>query len=133
MEGEGLLRLMARLGLAKDDQPLTNQYQPPTHERKWRTSLIGSFAANVAVVLYNCSDDYKVQVFAKENLIYLNQCQNALCTYKEFINYLGPVADSCARDDGCNPSNGATHRLNPTSSLLQLLIAISLLVTTFQI
>ena len=102
-EEDGLLRFMARMGLAKDDQRLTHDMSP-SFERKWRTSRMGSFAANVAVVLYNCSEDYKVQVFVKEDVVHLDQCQQALCTAKEFLDFLGPVADQCTRDDGCNPS-----------------------------
>ncbi|KAI9563599.1 hypothetical protein GHT06_011063 [Daphnia sinensis] len=122
-EGEGLLRFIARMGLAKDEQPLTND-MTPSAERKWRTSLMGSFAANVAVVLYRCSDDYKIQLFVKEEVVHLDQCQNALCTSTEFLDYLGSVADNCGRDDGCNPSAAVI-----TYALSQL-IAISLLVIT---
>lgn len=103
-EGEGLLRLIARMGLAKDEQSLTHETSPSA-ERKWRTSLIGSFAANIAVVVYNCSDDFKIQVFVKEEVVHLDQCQNALCTGKEFLEFLGPVADQCDNDDGCNPNS----------------------------
>lgn len=122
-EGEGLLRFIARMGLAKDEQPLTND-MTPSAERKWRTSLMGSFAANVAVVLYRCSDDYKIQLFVKEDVVHLDQCQNALCTFTEFLDYLGSVADNCGRDDGCNPNAAVI-----TFALSQLIV-ISLLVIT---
>lgn len=113
MRGEGILRLLARMGLSKDDQPPTHQWDPPPPERKWRTSLIGSYAANVAVVLHKCSaapgsdDEFKVQLFVKEEPVYLNQCQNSLCSLDELLAALGPVADQCSRDDGCNPPNAA--------------------------
>lgn len=119
-EGEGLLRLMARMGLAKDEQSLTHDMLPSA-ERKWRTSLMGSFAANIAVVLYNCSDDFKVQLFVKEDVVHLDQCQQALCTAKEFLSFLGPVADQCVRDDGCNPNAAAAPY---TSSLAILFLVI---------
>jgi len=61
-EGEEVVRLSTLLGLAKDERPLTHNMTESIH-RKWRTSLIGSFAANVAVVLYNCSGHYKVKDF----------------------------------------------------------------------
>lgn len=128
-EGQGLLRLMARMGLAKDEQPLTYDMSPSV-ERKWKTSLMGSFAANVAVVLYNCSDDFKVQLFVKEDVIHLDQCQQALCTAKEFLNYLGPVADQCLRDDGCNPSSAVVPF---TSSLAILMLVVIHLFVSFQI
>ncbi len=122
-EGQGLLRFLARMGLAKDERPLTHDVSPSA-ERKWKTSLVGSFAANVAVVLYNCSDDYKVQLFVKEDVVHLDQCQNALCTAKEFLNFLGPVADQCVRDDGCNPSAAVI----PYASAFTQIVAILLVV-----
>lgn len=112
---------MARMGLAKDEQPLTHDMSP-TAERKWRTSLMGSFAANVAVVLYNCTDDFKVQLFVKEDVVHLDQCQQALCTAKEFLNILGSVADQCVADDGCNPSAAVIPHTSSVAILCLVII-----------
>ena len=78
-------------------------------ERKWRTSFYGSFAANLAVVLYNCNGNYKVQVFAKEVAVRLDQCQDTLCTLKEFLDHFGPVARQCATKDLCDPNMAVVH------------------------
>lgn len=119
-EDEALLRFVARLGLAHDTEPLTHEYEPTkAAERKWRTSLMGSFGANVAVVLYNCSNNLKVQLFVKEDVIHLENCKNSLCTFNEFISAFGPIADGCAVDDGCNPNAGSI----PSSSLALLLLS----------
>ena len=41
-EDDAVLRFVARLGLAKDDEPLTHVYEPmKSAERRWRTSLMG--------------------------------------------------------------------------------------------
>lgn len=45
-----LLKVLAHLGLYKDEAPLT--YQDYGKQRKWRTSAIDAFATNVAFVLY---------------------------------------------------------------------------------
>jgi len=116
-ENDALLRFVARFGLAKDADPLTHEYDPSKlAERKWRTSLMGSFGANVAVVLYNCTTGLKIQVFVKEDVIQLEQCQNSLCTFNEFISAFGPIADECAVDDGCNPNTGSIP--SPSSALM---------------
>jgi len=97
-------------------------------ERRWRTSLLGSFAANVAVVLYDCSGDYKVQLFVKEDVVHLNQCQSKLCTVKEFLNFLGPIADKCQQSDGCDPNAAVVTR--PSFWLMQAIIL--LVIFTFK-
>ena len=126
------------MGLAQDEQPPTANDLPPSPERKWRTSLMGSFAANVAVVVYNCSSfnpsgkqdyDLKVQVLVKEELVYLNQCQNALCTVQEFLDLYGSVADQCARgNDGCDPNTNAAPflHLSPASLLLAIAVLVKI-------
>lgn len=119
-EDDAVLRFVARLGLAKDDEPLTHVYEPmKSAERRWRTSLMGSFGANVAFVLYNCSNDLKVQVFVKEDIIQLEQCQNSLCTFNEFISAYGSIADECAADDGCIFNSSSV----PSSSFALMLFA----------
>lgn len=124
MDADAALRFVARLGLGKDDEPLKHN-RSPTLERKWRTSLLGSFAANVAVVLYDCSGDYKVQLFVKEDVIHLSQCQSKLCTVNEFLAFMGPMADKCERSDGCDPNAAANTR--PSYWLLQAIILLVIL------
>lgn len=69
---------------------------------------MGSFAANVAVVVYECDgQDLKVQVFAKEERVHLDACRNALCTAREFLDAYGHIADECSRRDGCDPNSAA--------------------------
>lgn len=111
-EGDGLLRFIARLGLFKDEKPLTHE-DSYKGERKWRTSLMGSFAANIVVVVYDCpGEDMKVQVFAKEDRVHLDGCRNALCTATEFVNAFGAIADECVRKDGCDPNTASLPSFN---------------------
>lgn len=118
-----MLRFLARLGLAKDERPLTHEFtQTESSNRKWRTSLIGSYAANLAILLYNCTDEYKVQVFLKEDVIHLDRCQNTLCTLREFLNAMGPVADQCAKDDGCSPN--AAFSISGPSFLTTVIVVV---------
>jgi len=114
---------MALLGLAKDQQPLTHTYSEESASRQWKTSLMGSFASNVALVLYNCSSQLKVQVFVKEDVVRLEQCRSDLCTVDEFISAFGPIADHCAIDDGCNDNAGSV----PSLSLTLVFVVIGLI------
>ena len=51
---ETFLPFLARLGIARDDPPLSVDNLP--RDRKWRTSLIGGESSNLAVVGMKCGD-----------------------------------------------------------------------------
>lgn len=54
-----LLKMLAHLGLYKDVDALTASKYGEMTNRKWKTSLIDSFATNLAFVLYDCEGDRK--------------------------------------------------------------------------
>lgn len=48
-----ILKLLALLGVARDDQPLTHDlFSLYADNRAWRTGFIDAFASNIAFVLY---------------------------------------------------------------------------------
>lgn len=47
-----LLKILAHIGLYKESEHLTAQNYLKMAKRKWRTSLIDSFASNLAFVLF---------------------------------------------------------------------------------
>lgn len=49
-----LLKLLAHLGLARDEEPLTHRHF--ASERLWRTSQIDAFATNLAFLRYEWVD-----------------------------------------------------------------------------
>ncbi|XP_076549353.1 multiple inositol polyphosphate phosphatase 1 isoform X1 [Osmia lignaria lignaria] len=70
-----ILKLLALLGVAKDDQHLTHDlFSLYAEGRAWRTGVIDTFASNIAFVLYNCSGIPSVLVLHQERPLYLPGC-----------------------------------------------------------
>ncbi|KAK3875050.1 hypothetical protein Pcinc_020037 [Petrolisthes cinctipes] len=83
-----LLTMMTRLGLYQDRHPLTHLNLDPT--RRWRTSLHGSFAANVAFTLSHCPQHqhkWWVSLVEGERGVGLEGCegQERGCTWDEWV------------------------------------------------
>lgn len=57
------------MGFFKDEKPLTAENFSQQHNRKFRTGQIVPYAANLAFVLYECSDGLRVQLFHNEKPI----------------------------------------------------------------
>ena len=71
-----ILKLLASLGVARDDQHLMHDLFPLyATDRAWRTSIIDTFASNIAFVLYNCSSGKPSILFMhQERPLYLSGC-----------------------------------------------------------
>ncbi|CAK9812393.1 Multiple inositol polyphosphate phosphatase 1 [Anthophora quadrimaculata] len=70
-----ILKVLALLGVAKDDQHLTHDsFLLYGDNRAWRTGIIDSFASNIAFVLYNCSGVLNVLFMHQERPLHLPGC-----------------------------------------------------------
>lgn len=71
-----ILKLLASLGVAKDDQHLMHDlFSLYADHRAWRTGVIDTFASNIAFVLYNCSSGGPSILFMhQERPLYLPGC-----------------------------------------------------------
>lgn len=74
---ETVMPFAAILGLYKDSVPLKCETDFDA-DRQWRSSVISPFAANIAMLLYNCADGYKVKLLANEQEEYFPNCQGQL-------------------------------------------------------
>lgn len=85
---------LTALGALKDDKALTANNYVEMSARKWKTSVVSPFAANVAVVKYKCSTQSKVKFFLNERILRLDWCSsdgicdwsNVQSTYSKFKN-----------------------------------------------
>ncbi|XP_037908515.1 multiple inositol polyphosphate phosphatase 1-like [Hermetia illucens] len=94
-----LIQLFATaLGIQKDTALLTSSNFSTAANRKWRTSLLDPFAANYAVVKYDCTADptdpsSKIAFFSNQRRIDFEGCRNGLCKLSDFVTkykkYLG--------------------------------------------
>ena len=81
---ETLIPLLARLGVARDDPPLSLDNMPD--DRLWRTSLIGGESANIVVLGYNCDNQTKLSFFLNERLVGIEGCESGhLCDASDFV------------------------------------------------
>lgn len=64
--GETLLPLLSLLGFFKDETALTAKNFPLQYNRKFRSSQIVPYAANLVFVLYDCTDGLRLQFFHNE-------------------------------------------------------------------
>jgi len=96
-----LLKVLARLGLFEDPLPLKHSNRKEMEGRQWRTSLIDSFASNLAFVLYTCRDGHRVATYVQERTVQLPGCGSPLCPFSEFTARYGPYAASCNLDEIC--------------------------------
>ncbi|XP_067638914.1 multiple inositol polyphosphate phosphatase 1 [Eurosta solidaginis] len=99
-----LLKVLAHLGLYKDNEPLT--YRDFKRERAWRTSVIDAFATNLAFVLYECDKEREPMVLTlhQERPIRLPGCpQNEdFCSLKTFKEEYTKNISNCDFEELCH-------------------------------
>jgi len=79
---ETFLPFLARLGIARDDPPLSVDNLP--EDRNWKTSLIGGESSNLAVVGMRCGGENKIKFYLNERVINVDGCKDSLCDAAEF-------------------------------------------------
>ncbi|XP_038210399.1 multiple inositol polyphosphate phosphatase 1-like [Zerene cesonia] len=79
--------VVSALGVFNDKMPLTGTFR--NVNRKWRSSKVSAFAANLIAVLYRCGNVYKVGFYLNEELL-TSMCDNGICSWQEFENKLIP-------------------------------------------
>lgn len=94
-------KVLARLGLFKDELRPLHSNRLEVTQRKWRTSYIDAFATNIAFVLFQCVDGYFVTAYFQERPILLPGCSQELCHYNDFHRHYGDIIQSCNIDDIC--------------------------------
>ena len=99
-----ILKLLAFLEVFEDSEPLKSDNFHKMTNRKWRTSEIGPFGANIAFVLQHCRSDFKMALFVNEKLTKLPGCEEEWCTLNSFIRN-NPQLKSCHFGNICRRDN----------------------------
>ncbi|KAB0793902.1 hypothetical protein PPYR_13522 [Photinus pyralis] len=94
----GILKFYAHLGLFKDGHHLNHTDYEGSYQ--WDASKIGSFATNIAFVLYNCSGTEKVAVLFQERVITLPNCSE-LCDFESIKRQYKDSINNCMHDQIC--------------------------------
>ncbi|XP_054727026.1 multiple inositol polyphosphate phosphatase 1-like isoform X2 [Anastrepha obliqua] len=99
-----LLKVLAHLGLYKDAEPLT--YRDFGRERAWRTSVIDTFATNLAFVLYECNKENGSMVLTlhQERPIRLPGCpqDQDLCSLTTLKKQYTQNVSNCDLEELCH-------------------------------
>ncbi|XP_023934980.2 multiple inositol polyphosphate phosphatase 1 [Bicyclus anynana] len=88
-------QMYTALGLFKDSNPLTGANRD--RDRKWRTSKISVFSANLVAVLNRCvkegSSEYNVVFYLNEEPI-RSICEEGVCSWEDFDAKLRPTVNT---------------------------------------
>lgn len=82
-----LLLLLTTLKAFKDEDTLRADNYKMMFNRKWRLSEMTPFAANLAVVKYECPNDAKqekIKFMLNEEPLLFEWCDNGVCDFSEF-------------------------------------------------
>ncbi|XP_050683541.1 multiple inositol polyphosphate phosphatase 1-like [Leptidea sinapis] len=107
-EAPMILLTLAALTAFRDAAPLTgdNYHTQTANERKWATSNMSPFNANLAAVLYKCvpnnnlkiREPYQVMFTSNERPVHIDGCSVGLCDWSFVKTRLGLIADNCDLD-----------------------------------
>jgi hypothetical protein len=91
----------ARLGLFRDDAPLTADAYP-YGDRQWRVTVHTPMASNAAFVLYDCEDEgYKVKSFVNAYPHPMPGCEDYVCDWETLRAVWEPIAEGCDMEEIC--------------------------------
>lgn len=115
--------MLAALGVEKDPIPLTAHNMEQQAKRLFRTSFIGSFAANLAAVFYQCDqgEKHRVMFYLRERIVDMEGCQVGLCSWAHLRTRLRN-AQLCSRKI-CNASGAAAAMPSQNALLAGLGVA----------
>ncbi|XP_055032700.2 multiple inositol polyphosphate phosphatase 1b isoform X1 [Misgurnus anguillicaudatus] len=100
--GETLLPLLSLMGFFKDEKSLTADNYSQQHNRKFRTSQIVPYAANLIFVLYECSDGLRVQLFLNEKPIPFPNLNHSAPLYETVKKHYSKLLHGCDFKKECD-------------------------------
>ncbi|EGG21844.1 hypothetical protein DFA_01730 [Cavenderia fasciculata] len=100
---ETIIPFVSLLGLYKDDYQITaNLSQEQIQSRLFRTSVISPYAANVALLFYDCGDNnYKLRVDHNEIATLIPGCDDIYCDYTIFKQVFSDALTTFSWDKTC--------------------------------
>ncbi|WAQ96753.1 MINP1-like protein [Mya arenaria] len=108
---ETVAQLMATLGLYKDNTPLLATNREALRDRKFKSSKLLPFSANLAFVLYACkagpNDDnpdnkFLVKMFVNEEVVRIPGCNADACPLDTMLQQYANITNSCDIEKICD-------------------------------
>lgn len=100
-----ILKLLARLGIAKDATPLTHDsFELHRDNRAWRAGRIDAFASNIGFILYECEKDGpRVLIMHQERIIQIPGCpENSPCPISVLEELFSDSIHRCRFEEICD-------------------------------
>ncbi|KAK0174779.1 hypothetical protein PV327_010509 [Microctonus hyperodae] len=98
-----ILKILSYLGIAKDSKPLLHDNYYSSKNRLWRTSIIDTFASNIAFVLYDCKlTGPSILVMHQERIVQLPGCPHGAPCPISVLKKHYPVEKNCNFDEICS-------------------------------
>lgn len=86
---------LTTMEIAKDSAPLKASNYESMGNRKWRTSHLTPFAANLAAVFYKCDSSNKVRFYLNEKPLDYEGCEAGVCDWEYLKKKIGFKASNC--------------------------------------
>ncbi|KAK3586080.1 hypothetical protein CHS0354_033203 [Potamilus streckersoni] len=112
---ETLVPFFAALGMFKDDYPIrANNYKAMTN-RKFNTTNMIPYSANLEFVLYECNNgssatEHYLKLFHNEVEVPIPGCRGILCKYDDVRALHADMIDNCQLDSICKEPAGSSDR-----------------------
>nr|XP_024217306.1 multiple inositol polyphosphate phosphatase 1 isoform X2 [Halyomorpha halys] len=113
---------LIKLGIAKDNYPITADTFSTSEKRQWRTAFLTPFAGNLLAVLYKCADQqYRVMFFLNEQYVEYERCKVGLCDWSYiYSTFKSEIDPSRCNRDFCETSGSSL--VVPTIMLMGLVL-----------
>lgn len=90
--------LLSTIGAAKDPEPLLAKNFIQARNRKWYQAHLTPLSANLVIMLFKCSKDYKVNLYLNEKPLDIDCCEHGICDWNFLRNKLEETVFNCKAD-----------------------------------
>lgn len=100
---------LTAMGVLRDSTELRADNFQQQQRRQWRTSKLGPFTANIAVIRYDCPEDIekqKIMFFLNEKPLDIEWCRVGLCDYKDVLEKYSQYLNADCAQKYCGESAG---------------------------
>ncbi|XP_030560896.1 multiple inositol polyphosphate phosphatase 1 [Drosophila novamexicana] len=119
----GLQTLLTALGINEDKAKL--RADNFNANRRWKTSLLGPFAANFVAVKYSCPaqlEKEKVVFFLNQNAVELDWCNVGLCNWSDVLEKYKTISEANCDEYYCLTGGAARHVSKLAAAILAVIV-----------
>lgn len=114
----------------KDTEAIQSDNFDRMANRKWKTSEICPFTANLAAVKYYCPNDndatYKVKFFLNQKQLELDWCDDGLCKLQDVVEKYSLFNNAVCSDIYCSGANVFKSKLFYLFTIINWIIAVKI-------